>query len=221
MSADSTGPRGPRRSGVTVTGTGAAAAAVDQVVINVGISLIRSDAGDAFQAAAEAASRVLSILADDGVDSRSVRTADLTFAPHSEYREHTEVHVGYRAGQRLIVHLSTLAGLERMLTDVATGGGEGVRIDRLQLTPSDPAEALARARAAAYADARAKATQLADLAGRTLGELTWIDELPEHAGRERSVGLAVGMGFSAVPIAAGDTTIVISVTAHWNFEAVQ
>ena len=66
--------------------------------------------------------------------------------------------------------------MQRLLTDVAMRGGEGVRIDSVSLTPSDPSYALRDARAAAFADALAKASQLAGLAGRMLGDLLWLDE---------------------------------------------
>ena len=211
--------RGQRRTGITVTGNGSAAAAVDQVTVSLGIAVIRPDAGRAFTAAAHTATRVLAILADDGADSRSVRTADLSLGPQTEWQENHEVLIGYQAGQRLIVQLTGLAGLERMLSDVAVQGGEGVRIDSVTLTPSDPAAALAEARAAAYADALAKATQLAALAGRRLGEIGWIDERPDGRIHLENWGapLSAGRQLAKMPVATGDTIVSSSVTAHWSF----
>ncbi|SDO75703.1 hypothetical protein SAMN04515671_1926 [Nakamurella panacisegetis] len=210
--------RGRRRNGITVSGNGSAAAAVDQVAVTFGIAVVRPDAGEAFQGAARTSTRVLAILADDGVDSRAVRTADLTLGPQTEWRDNREVLVGYQAGQRLIVHRTGLAGLERMLSDVAVRGGEGVRIENVTLTPSDPAAALALARVAAFADASAKATQLAELAGRSLGEVTWIDERTENGARDIGfVGLSAGGGAAKMPVAAGDSVVTASITAHWSF----
>ena len=156
-------------TGITVTGTGGAPAAVDRVTVTLGITVIRPDAGAAFQAAAVTATRVLAILADDGADARAVRTADLTMGPVSEWRDNRDVLTGYSAGQRLIVVLPGLAGLERLLTDVAMGGGEGVRIDSVSLTASDLEAARVRAREVAFADALARATQLTELAGDWAG----------------------------------------------------
>ncbi len=205
------------RDGVTVTGSGSAAAAVDQVTVTFGITVLRTDAGEAFQAAANSATRVLAILADDGVDSRSVRTADLTLGPKLEWRDNQEVLVGYQAGQRLVVQLTGLAGVERMLTDVAMRGGDGVRIDNMALTPSDPSFALRDARAAAFSDALAKASQLAELGGRMLGDLLWLDERHD-SGAGGPVPFAKSVALSApMPIATGDAQVVASVTAHWKF----
>jgi len=211
--------RRARRDGITVTGSGSAAAAVDQVIASFGISVVRADAGEAFQEAANSATRVLAILADDGVDSRSVRTADLTLGPKLEWRDNQEVLTGYQAGQRLVVQLTGLAGVERMLTDVAVRGGEGVRIDNVALTPSDPSFALRDARAAAFSDALAKASQLAELAGKLLGDLIWLDERHDNPGSgplDFKVSRALSSAPS-MPIASGDAEVFASVTAHWKF----
>lgn len=206
-----------RRTGVTVTGHGSAAAAVDRVTVTLGVILVRPDAGAAFQAAAHTATRVMAILADDGADSRSVRTSDLTLGPQIEWRDNRELLVGYQAGQRLIVQLPGLAGLERMLTDVAVGGGEGVRIDSVTLTPSNPEVALREARAIAFGDALAKASHLAGLAGRLLGDLSWIEERQGDEPQPHVMGLARSPMAANMPVATGDTVVGASLTARWLF----
>jgi uncharacterized protein YggE len=64
--------------GVTVIGSGTAAAAVDRVTISLAVEVARAEPGDAFAGAAATAAQLLTILADGGVDARSVRTSDLT-----------------------------------------------------------------------------------------------------------------------------------------------
>ena len=207
----------PDTRGVTVTGTGAAAVPVDQVTVTIGIFETRSDPGEAFQAAAETATRVLAILADDGADSRSVRTADLTLGPQIEWVDGKERLRGYQAGQRLVVQLSGLSRVGRMLTDVVTQAGGPVRIESFALTPSDSGRALAQAREAAMADARAKAEQLAGLVGRELGEVLWIDEQAGDTGRPVAVA-ARGYAKESMdmPIAGGDSTVASAVTVRWG-----
>ncbi len=206
------------RTGLTVIGSARSAAAVDHVTVTFGISLLRDDAGAAFRAAGETATRMLAILADSGVDSRSVRTADLTLGPQTEWRENREVLIGYLAGQRLLVELTALGQVERLLSDVALQGGEGVRIDGVEFTASDPRDALSAARAGAYADALARATELAGLAGRSLGRLVWIDERPSdrHVVTPFSARRSAAPA-AAMPVATGDTAVAVTVTAHWAF----
>lgn len=207
-----------RASGITVTGSGSASIAVDEVTFTVGIYETRQDAGEAFQAAARTATGILAVLADDGADSRSVRTADLTLGPQVEWRDGREVLLGYQASQRLQVHLHGLSGVERMLTDVATAGG-GVRIENLQLTPSDPDSGRREAREAALAETRSSAEQLARLVDRPLGRVRWVTELPgpDHHHIVPLAMRAASAAKDSMPIAAGDTAVSVTLTAHWDF----
>jgi len=205
------------RAGVTVIGSGTASAAVDRVTISLAVEAVRAEPGDAFADASATATRLLAILADGGVDSRSVRTSDLTLGPRIEYSGGRQEVQGYQAGQRLTVLRDGLAGIERLLTDVASLGGEGVRIDGVSLTAGHPEEAMRLARDAAFADARAKAEQLTALAGRGLGGVQWIDERTDNGG-PRPMGAMRAMAAEAMPVATGDAEIGVSVTVHWAFE---
>lgn len=205
------------RGGITVTGSGSAAAAVDQVTLQIGVVETRDDAGEAFRAASQTATQVLAVLADDGADARMVRTTDLTLGPRTEWDGKRETMTGYQAAQRLHVTLSALSGVERMLSDVAGTGGGSVRIDSVRLTPTDPDLALRAARAAAMADARARAEQLAALVGRELGDVIWVEEAFDTGGRWATQSLSVGRSMPDMPLATGDATVAVAVTARWSF----
>ncbi|MET0966262.1 MAG: SIMPL domain-containing protein [Nakamurella sp.] len=202
-------------NGVTVIGSGTAAAAVDRVSIYLAVEVARAEPGAAFAGASATAAQLLTILADGGVDARSVRTSDLTFGPRTEYVNGRQQVLGYQAGQRLTVLRDGLHGIERLLTDVAALGGDGVRIDGVSLTPAHPEEALTLARQAAFADATAKASEYAELSGRTLGVVQWIDERPSGGGPRPMMARA--MAAEAMPVATGDAQVGVDVTVHWNF----
>ena len=202
--------------GITVVGSGSAAAAVDQVTISLAVELLRAEPGDAFAVASQTATRLLAVLADGGVDARSVRTSDLTLGPHTEYANGRQQVLGYQAGQRLTVRREGLHGIERLLTDVAALGGGGVRIDGVALTPAHPQQALSLAREAAFAGARAKAEQFAGLAGRVLGRVVWIDERPAGGGPRPMMALRAAAS-DAMPVATGDAQVGVEVTVHWKF----
>ncbi len=204
-------------AGITVVGHGAATAAVDRVTISLAVEVVRAEPGQAWTVASGTATRLLAVLADDGVDSRSVRTSDLTLGPRTEFVANRQQVVGYQAGQRLTVTREGLHGIERLLTDIATLGGEGVRIDGVSLSPGHPQQALARAREAAFADATAKAEQLAALAGRALGRVLWIDERPAGGGPPRPMMALRAMADESMPVATGDAEIGVEVTVHREF----
>lgn len=207
------------RGGITVTGSGSAAVAVDQVTLEISVVETREDAGEAFQVASQTATRVLAVLADDGADARMVRTTDLTLGPKTEFDGKRETMTGYQAAQRLQVTLTALSGVERMLSDVATIASGSVRIDSVRLTPTDPDLALRAARAAAMADARARAEQLAELVGRELGEVVWIEEVPDNVGMGRVAPVSNMIGLSGMPLATGDATVAVAVATRWSFAA--
>jgi uncharacterized protein YggE len=207
----------PEPEGITVVGRGAASASVDRVTVSLAVEVVRAEPGDAWAVASGTATRLLAALADDGVDSRSVRTSDLTLGPRVEFQGNHQQLVGYQAGQRLTVVRDGLHGIERLLTDVAALGGEGVRIDGVSLTPGHPQDALSRARDAAFADADATARQLAALAGRALGRVRWIDERPSGGG-PRPMMAARALGNSeSMPVATGDAEVSIEITVCREF----
>jgi uncharacterized protein len=205
-----------RRSGITVIGSGSAPAAVDQVTIMLGVEVIREAPGEAFLAAADTASRVLTVLADAGVSSRSVRTSDLSLGPRTEYHNGRQVLLGYAAGQRLTVLLEGLDGIDVLLTRVATLGGEGVRIDGVSLTAGHPENAEAAARKGAFGDATAKAQHLAALSGRALGTVDRIDERVPGGGPRPMMAMRAAAA-EAMPVATGDTQVTVELTVHFSF----
>ncbi len=206
--------------GITVFGGATVPTTVDRVAITLGVEIIRPDAGEAFRLAAETVTRLLAVLADDGVDARAVRTLDLSLGPRTEWVDNREVLIGYQAGQRLLVKLDGLAGLERLLSDAATRTGHGVRIESVTLTAEDADAALEQAREQAWSDALTKAQHLARLAGRSLGPVEWIQEgSTDHGPLPRPVAVALATGGHAkdMPVAGGDTDVSATITARWRF----
>ncbi len=196
---------------ITVIGHGATKAAVDQVELDLGVEVMRDDAGQAFEAAAATVTRVLAILADAGIDSRSVRTLNLRLGPKTQWVDNAERLVGYVAGQRLLASVQGLDGLSRLLSDVATAGLEGVRFDGLTFTTSDSSAARAKARELAMLDARIKAGHLAELGGRSLGKVASIAEVADSGGPRPMAKMELMRSSAEMPIATGDAEISTSV----------
>ncbi|MBE7162285.1 MAG: SIMPL domain-containing protein [Williamsia herbipolensis] len=207
-------------TGITVSATAVVPAPVDRVVVSIGVELLRPDAGEAFRGAAGIVERVLSILADNGVDSRSVRTAELSFGPRTNWQGDREVMLGYAASQELIATLTDLGSVETILTAVASGAGAGTRINSVSLTAAEPLEAQTRARAEAVASAREKAEHFAALTGRSLGPLRWLVEgqgTGDEVRPRRSPKMFAASADVSMPIAVGDRDIAVSVSACWGF----
>ncbi|WP_111767108.1 SIMPL domain-containing protein [Nakamurella deserti] len=197
--------------GITVIGHGSVRTPVDRVELSIGVEVNRPEPGPAFQAAAASVATVLGVLADAGVDSRHVRTADLRLGPRMSYQDNREVVLGYTSGQRLIATLQGLDGVSRLLGDLATTGIEGVRFDGISFSTSDPTDHLRQAREQAMADARGKAEQYAQLADRRLGQVLSVSESLHGGGPTHIPEAAYLSKAASMPVGAGDTTSVVSV----------
>lgn len=197
---------------VTVIGQGSVRTPVDRVELSVGVEIDRAEPGSAFQAAATSVSAVLSVLADAGVDSRHVRTTDLRLGPRTNYQDGREVVLGYVSGQRLIAVTEGLAGVPRLLGDLAMTGIEGVRFDGISFSTGDITEYLAQARELAMADAHRKAADYARLASRELGPVLSVSEAPRGGGPapvgKRAMAMSADMSVAA---GEGSTELAVQV----------
>ncbi|WP_238173598.1 SIMPL domain-containing protein [Kribbella speibonae] len=95
--------------------------------------------------------------------------------------------------------------------DVATAVSE-VRFD-----VGDKAALLTKARALAFRQAREKAEELAELAGRTLGAVSGLSETYGHHGfHEQATGARAGFE-SEIHITPGDTKLEVSLEVHFTW----
>jgi len=76
----------------------------------------------------------------------------------------------------VIVKIRNIEKISIIIDNAAQAGGDFIRIDSINFSVDDPTEYYEEAREAAIADAKAKAEQLAKLAGVTLGKPTYISE---------------------------------------------
>lgn len=214
MSADDTlTGEGGRRSGggVTVRGVGSAAAEPDVVVVDLGAEARAADVGAALAEATGALARMRSALTAAGVDDRAVRTSSTS--TWTETTEQGSVRVVGRLG--LLVTLPDVGAAGSTIGAALEAGGPAAWLGGLRLVVSDPSEAAAAAREAAYDDAAAKAAHLAHLAGRSLGDVVWIRE--DEAGG--AVPLRLARAESAakldLPVDAGEQSVQAAVVVRW------
>ncbi|AZI59178.1 DUF541 domain-containing protein [Nakamurella antarctica] len=202
---------------VTVTGQGRVKIAADQVAVDLAIEIVRSEASQAFEAAAGSATTVLALLADGGVDSRSVRTTNMHLAPKLSWQDGQERMLGFSCGQGLLAVLQGLSGLSRLLSSVATAGVEGVRFNGLVFSAADPAQAQQQARALAIADAKNKAEHYAQLVGRQLGQAISVSEIPGSAGGG-PITMMRAASLADMPVAPGEGEVDAKVEVVYEID---
>ncbi|WP_392544960.1 SIMPL domain-containing protein [Oryzobacter telluris] len=199
---------------VEVTGSGAASAVPDVVVLD---TRVQAEAPDVATALAQAASRVAAALqaaADHGIADRDRRTRGMGVNPRWD-REGQRV-VGYTAHHavRLVVRDRDRVG--DVIGAMAGAAGDAFGLDAVTLEVADPAPLLVRAREAAFEDARSRAEQYASLADRPLGPVLRVTEgggFEPPTPRFAKAAMDVGGG---MPVEAGESTVTATVTVRFG-----
>jgi uncharacterized protein len=200
-------------AGVTVSGTGRAGAPPDVVRIDLAAESSAVAVHAALAAATAGLATMREALTSAGVQASDVRTTD------------TAVHVdhgpggrpqGYVARLGLSATVRDVAAAGTVVQDVLSRGGETARLSGLSFSHSDPSALLATAREAAFADARDKAETYASLSGRTLGEVSAVEET---GGGAVPLPRAMAMAASAADFAVegGVQEVSVSVVVRWSW----
>lgn len=202
------------RKGIWVAGHGRAVGPRDECSVTVGSDVRAATAADALAESSRVLERMRTALRAAGVDAAALATSAVSLAP--VYDDYPTV-AGFSASVQLTATTRDLAAVGPMLSSVVAAGGDAARLHDVTYRHSDPSALLARAREAAWADALARASQLAVLAGRTLGEVVCVEEAT-GAGRPPApmrLAAAEVVGAPDVPLDPGEGQVSVSVTARW------
>ncbi len=197
---------------VVVTGRGSAGAVPDIVVLGVRVQVEEPEVSRALDRAAEAATALLVAARGLGVGERDLRTTDLGLRTHWDTEGRTVA--GYVAHQRVRVRVRDTGVVGDLLDALAAAAGDAFGVDDIGFEVEDPEPLRVQARAAAFADARARAQQYAALAGRALGPVLRVveaDEGPAPLPRGRAMAEAM----SSMPVAAGESQVHAAVTVRF------
>ena len=198
---------------VEVSGVGSAGGVPDVVRLDVGV---RCEAADVSTALADAAGRATALAdaaRDHGVEPRDLQTTGAGVRPRHD-REGVEV-IGYAAHQTLRVTVRDPSRVGALVDAFAGAAGSALTLDHLSLELSDPGPVREQARAAAFADARAKALQYATLAGRELGKVTAVTDVVQGGAQPRYELMAAKTG--GLPVELGENTVTATVVVRWDW----
>lgn len=202
--------------GIWVTGSGTATGPRDECVLTVGAEVRRPSAAAALSASAESLERMRTALLHSGVDESALATSAVSLTP--VYDDYPTV-AGFQAAVNLTATTAELASVGALLSDVVVAGGDDARLQGVSFRHSDPSALLVDARDAAWADAAARAGQLARLAGRELGDVLAIDETASGIrppGPMRAAGMVDSGGPARMSVDAGEGSVVVSLTVGWS-----
>jgi len=207
-------------SGIAVSGTGKITGAPDTLTISFGVTVLADTVAEAVSTAAENAEAVISTLESAGIAEADIQTANYSIFPQYDYRNDGQTLVGYQVYNTVTAKVRDLDAAGAIIDDVAASGGDTVTVSGVSFSIEDNEQLVEAARAAAWEDARAKAEQLAELAGVTLGSPTSIVETfsspPVPYAYDEAATLAVAE--SATPISPGTQQVAVTLSVEYGID---
>ena len=215
------GTRGHDRPGeraITLAGEGKVNVVPDRATVTLGVQVTKPEANAAMDEASATQKKVIAALGEAGVAKDDIRTTGLDLQPAYDYSGRGEPRIiGYSVTQSVKLTLRDLRTAGAVLAKAAEAGGNAIRIDSFKLSAGDKDEAMGDARAKAIEDARTKAEQYAEAAGREVGKVVRIEEVdsqegptPRFAADGDSV-MAAANALEKAPIEPGQQKVTVRV----------
>ena len=202
----------PADTGITVTGTGKVTGTPDTLRISMSVTATSQDVDSALASANASAKAVQDALLAKGVAAKDLQTSTLSIQPNYTPKGQPS---GYVVSEGITASVRDLAKAGATLTAAVNAGGNAVRVDGVSMALEDTSSLVGGARKGAVGDARAKAEQYAQAAGRSLGEVQSISEVVTsptptyYDGRFAATAAASAL---PVPIQAGSQELSVQVT---------
>ncbi len=163
--------------GIIVSGQGTISLTPDTALLNVGVSVVAASAVQARDRAADAMKQLMDSAKSNGVDDKEIRTTQFNLGPEYDYSGSGSPRLtGYRVTHMLSVKIKNLDNVAKVIDDAVNAAGDPVQVGGVTFTVANPVAVLSSARADAMAEAKAKAQELANLSGVTLGAPVSIAE---------------------------------------------
>ena len=215
-------PGGPARAAdptddaVTVLGVGTTEGTPDTVTVGLYVQLTRTTVQGALDARNTAARKLLDTLRAAGLEDKDLQTTDVSL--YRRHKRHDPTHY-YTASESVQAKIKPIDKAGSTI-DAAVTSSPHVELSGMSFDISNDAELITEARANAYADAKQKAQQYADLSGRALGRVEQVDETVRHPaplryGAVSGAAASAGTG-SSTPVEAGSQTVRVRVTIIWQ-----
>ena len=205
-----------QQAGIWVSGEGKVTAVPDIATLRLGIEAQEASVATAQSKAAEAMDEVMTALTKNGVAKKDIKTQYFSISKVTRWdnTKQEEIVTGYRVSNMVTAKIRDIDKAGTIIDAVAEAGGDLTRIDSISFSVDNPSAYYGEAREKAMAEAKAKAKQLAGLAGVTLGKPTYISESTYTPGpiyRQDLLGKAEAAPAVETSISPGEVEITLNV----------
>ena len=200
---------------VQVSGLGKASGTPDMANLSLGVSVTDDTVAEARSDAAESMDDVIEALKAQGVADADIATSHFQIYQDYDYGPEGREPLGYTVSNGVNVKVRQIDNVAAVIDAAVEAGGDYIEFNHISFAFSDTAAMEEEARQAAVADMQEKAEQLAEFAGRELGDLMKLSE-----GNFGGGGFAPEAGFALLradaaaydtPIAVGEGDIAVVV----------
>lgn len=211
-----------QNTGIWVSGEGKVTVRPDVAILNLGVESQALTVTEAQQKAAEAMTAVVEELDRLGVDEKDIKTQVFSIQPVKRWKDDQEILEGYRVTNMVTAKIREVDKTGTVIDAVVQAGGDLIRINGISFTVDDPTAYYGEAREKAMADAKAKAQQLANVAGVKLGDPTYISEsgtfIPIPYDYYLRGAEAAPVPAPTTPLSPGETEIQLTVQVVYSID---
>jgi uncharacterized protein YggE len=213
-----------QQEGIWVNGTGEVLAVPDVAILQVGIESQETTVTDAQEKAVAAMDSMTNALKDNGVAEKDIQTQyfNINRVTRWDDEKQQETVIGYRVTNMVTAKIREVEKTGTVIDAVVVAGGDLTRINSIGFTVDDPSQYQEKARELAVADAEAKAKQLAEASGVTLGKPAYISEssyIPSPIYRQDVMTeSAAGAPAVETPISPGEMEITANVQIAYEID---
>ncbi len=212
------------QKGIYVSGTGKVTVTPDLAILSLGVSSQAVTVAEAQAQAQEAMDKIMNALKAAGVAEKDIQTQHFSIQQMTHWEDKTNKPVvdGYMVTNTVTVKIRQLGKSGSIIDAVAVAGGDLTRINGISFTVENPESYYVDARNKAMADAKAKAEQLANLGGVTLGKPVNISESSGYYPMPITIPAPAYRGAEGVAmdtsISPGETDITLTVQVNYSIE---
>ena len=203
---------GSSTAGITVTGVGTVLGRPDTMTVTIGVNVVRPTVSEATAEATASATALFDALQAAGVAEEDIQTQNYSISPQYRYDEGQAPQLtGYQVSNTVLAKIRDVEAAGAVIDAAVAAGGDNSIVQGIGFSVEDDTERLAEARAKAFADARAKAEQLAELAGVELGAVLRMAETLGGPSPVFGAEYAAADSASRTPIQPGEVTSEVRV----------
>jgi uncharacterized protein YggE len=133
-----------------------------------------------------------------------------------DYSSNEQRLIGYRVNNTVKAKIHDIETTGTVIDDAVAAGGDDVTVNGLSFSIEDNDELVAAAREAAWNDAQAKATQLAELSGQDLGQATSITETVSMPPVPIPYAEEAALDRATTPIEPGTSAVTITLQVQFG-----